>query len=158
MKVLLYIVAISIFILDQLIKWLIRANLANGQAVPLIPGVLELLHIQNPGGAFSILENQTWLFILVAILVIVAVIVIDRRYSKSTLTAIGLGLLLGGAIGNMTDRMISHTVTDYMYISIIHFPIFNLADASIDVGVALLLISSFRGDAQKSKEKEEKQS
>lgn len=127
-------------------------NIPNGQSVPVIPGVLELLHIQNPGGAFSILPNQTWLFILVAIIVIGAVIFIERRYPRSLLTTIGLGLLLGGAVGNLTDRIVTHTVTDYVYFSIIHFPIFNLADASIDVGVLLLLLSSFFSSVVKTDE------
>lgn len=148
----LYLVAIIICALDQLLKWLIRAKLADGQGVTVIPGVLQIYHIQNTGGAFSILPNQIWLFVLVALVVIVAVIVISRKIHANTLTKIGLGLLLGGAIGNMTDRVLIHSVTDYVYFSIIHFPIFNLADASIDVGVLLLLIQSFRSSSRNGNE------
>ncbi|EPZ51530.1 MULTISPECIES: signal peptidase II [Alicyclobacillus] len=140
----LYLVAALIYVLDQLIKWLIRANLPIGHSVTVIPGVVEFLHIQNNGGAFSIFPNQIWLFVLVAVVVTVAVIVIDRKYRPGLLVQTGLGLLLGGAVGNMTDRVVQHSVTDYVYFSIIHFAIFNLADAAIDVGVLLLLINSFR--------------
>jgi signal peptidase II len=139
----LYVVAALIYVLDQLFKWLIRANLPENQGISVIPHVLAIYHIQNPGGAFSILPNQTWLFVLVALVVVVAVVVVHRRIRPNLVTQIGLGLLLGGAIGNMTDRIVQHTVTDYVSVYIINFPIFNLADAAIDVGVILLLISSF---------------
>ncbi|MFB5191579.1 signal peptidase II [Alicyclobacillus fastidiosus] len=140
----LYIVAAVIYVLDQLVKWLIRANLPVFHEVTIIPGVVEFLHIQNTGGAFSIFPNQIWLFVLVAVVVVVAVVFIERKYRPSILAQVGLGLLLGGAVGNMTDRIIQHSVTDYVYFSIVHFAIFNLADAAIDVGVLLLLINSFR--------------
>ncbi|GMA61814.1 signal peptidase II [Alicyclobacillus fastidiosus] len=140
----LYIVAALIYVLDQLVKWLIRANLPVFHAVTIIPDVVEFLHIQNTGGAFSIFPNQIWLFVLVAVFVVVAVVVIERKYRPGKLAQVGLGLLLGGAVGNMTDRIIHHSVTDYVYFSIVHFAIFNLADAAIDVGVLLLLINSFR--------------
>lgn len=140
----LYIVAAVIYVLDQLAKWLIRANLPVFHEVTIIPGVVEFLHIQNTGGAFSIFPNQIWLFVLVAVVVVVAVVFIERKYRPSILAQVGLGLLLGGAVGNMTDRIIQHSVTDYVYFSIVHFAIFNLADAAIDVGVLLLLINSFR--------------
>lgn len=158
MKLLLYIVAAIIYALDQLCKWMIRAHLAVGQGHFIIPNVVEFYHLQNPGGAFSILPNWTWLFVFVAVVVIVAVVFIHRRFRLDRLAQVGLGLLLGGAVGNMTDRVVlpHHTVTDYVYFSIIHFPIFNLADASIDVGVILLLISSFRNNsATKAKDSED---
>lgn len=147
--------AAVIYVLDQLVKWLIRVHLPVEQGAPLIPNVVELYHIQNPGGAFSILPNQTWLFVLVAVIVILAVVFIQRKFHLGRLAQAGLGLLLGGAVGNMTDRIVHHTVTDYVYVSAIHFPIFNLADASIDIGVILLLISSFRNSSASSVEESE---
>lgn len=141
---LVYLVAAVIYLFDQLLKWLVRATIPVGQAVPVIPHVVDFYHLQNPGAAFSIFPNQTWLFVLIALVVIVAVIYVQRRFRPGRLAEVGLGLLLGGALGNMTDRIVNHTVTDYVNFYTIHFAVFNLADASIDIGVILLLIYSFR--------------
>ncbi|WP_076348046.1 signal peptidase II [Alicyclobacillus vulcanalis] len=146
-KWLLYAVGLVVLVADQLIKMWVRAKLAIGSAVVVLPGVVEITHIQNPGAAFSLLPHQVWLFVLVAIVVVAAVVVVNTRFQLSPMAQIGLGLLLGGALGNMVDRVFSptHTVTDYVYFYTIHFPVFNLADASIDVGVLLLILSTFRG-------------
>lgn len=136
-KWLLYVVGLVVLIADQFIKLVVRAKLAIGSAVIVIPGVVEFTHIQNPGAAFSLLSHQVWLFVLVAIAVVAAVVVVNTRFQLSALAQVGLGLLLGGALGNMVDRVFSptHTLTDYVYFYTIHFPVFNLADASIDIGV-----------------------
>ncbi|GLG01089.1 lipoprotein signal peptidase [Alicyclobacillus hesperidum subsp. aegles] len=149
---LLYVVAALTVGFDQLLKWIVRRTLPIGDAVLVIPGVVELTHLQNPGAAFSLFPNQTWLFVLIAAIVVVAVIFVHQRWHLDRLAQVGLGLLLGGALGNMVDRIISptHTVTDYVYFYTIHFPVFNLADASIDFGVLFLLISSFRSGTERS--------
>lgn len=140
-----------------MLKWLIRAALPVGQAAVVIPHVVEFLHLQNPGAAFSIFPNQWWFFVLIAVVVAIVVLYFHHRYRLETLTQVGLGLLLGGALGNMTDRLAlpGHTVTDYVDFYTIHFAIFNLADASIDIGVLLLLISSFRSGSSQASESED---
>ncbi|WAH35515.1 signal peptidase II [Alicyclobacillus dauci] len=159
MNILLYIIALLVYLLDQLVKWLVRANVPEGQTVTVIPNVLNIFHIQNVGGAFSIFPNQTWLFVLVALVVTVAVIVVERRFRPTLMMQFGLGFLLGGAVGNMTDRIITHSVTDFVSIIIgqYHFAIFNLADVAVDVGVLLLLINSFRStkDTETNTKKED---
>jgi signal peptidase II len=141
-----YLLALIIVIVDQGLKWLVRTHLAVGHLIPVLPPVLDLYHIQNPGGAFGILQHFRVLFVLVALLVIAVVIYVDYKYRPSLWTKVGMGLLLGGAIGNFLDRIITGTVTDYMYLAFIHFPIFNLADMSIDAGVIILLIRSIQSD------------
>ncbi|MDP9728411.1 signal peptidase II [Alicyclobacillus tolerans] len=139
----LYGIALLVFALDQLIKWMVRSHMTPGQLVPVLPPWVDLDYIQNPGGAFSILPHHTWLFILVAFVVIAAVIYVDIRYKPSPSIRIALGLVLGGALGNMSDRIFIGKVTDYVYLQFIHFPIFNLADVCIDAGVILLIIRTF---------------
>ncbi|MCY0886951.1 MAG: signal peptidase II [Alicyclobacillaceae bacterium] len=140
----LYVIAFCIYAADQIIKFIVRTHLHQGVLVPVFPPFVDLDYIQNPGGAFSIFPHHTWLFVSVAILVILAVIWVHIRYRPSRFTQVGLGCVLGGALGNMTDRIVIGRVTDYVYLQFIHFPIFNLADVSIDVGVAILIIQTFR--------------
>jgi len=138
----LYIVAIVVYGIDQFFKWVVRTNMSVGHSFPVWPGVLYIDYVRNAGGAFSILEGAQWLFIAVAAVVVFVVIRIDRRYKPGVWTRIGLALVLGGALGNLTDRVLFGTVVDYVYFRIINFPVFNAADVAITIGVPLLLIRS----------------
>lgn len=148
-KYVLYLVAALTILADQLLKWLVRSTLRIGQTVVVIPRVVAFLHLQNPGAAFSMFPHDWWFFVVIALVVALVVIIVHHRYRFDALSQVGLGLLLGGALGNMIDRLVlpGHTVTDYVDFYTIHFAIFNLADASIDIGVLLLLISSFRNSS-----------
>ena len=113
-----------------------------GQSIPLIPDFLSLTYIKNDGGAFGILgDSQTLLLIGSAVAVAVVLsMLFSGEPSKST-TA-GCGLILGGAVGNLLDRVSSGEVTDYVHFSFWY--IFNAADAAIVLGVGLLLLSALR--------------
>jgi signal peptidase II len=148
----LYAIAALVVILDQLLKWTVRSHVALHQGIPVWPPYIYIEYIQNPGGAFSILPNFKFVFWIVALAVIVAVIYVDRRYRPGWWTRIGLALLLGGAIGNLIDRLVLGWVTDYVYLAFINFPVFNLADVCIDAGVIMLLLRSFRSDRPAGKE------
>jgi len=145
-----YGLAIVVVAVDQILKWVVRHHLALSQGVWVWPPVVELYHIQNAGGAFGILPHFRLLFVVVALIVIGAVVYVDYRYRPTMWTRIGLGLLLGGAVGNFCDRIWQGTVTDYVYIAIIHFPIFNLADVCIDAGVIILLLHSLIAERKPS--------
>jgi signal peptidase II len=108
--------------------------------------VVQLRFTTNPGGAFGLFGGAAWLFVLASVVVIVAVVVSSRRL-PSALAAVSLGFVLGGALGNLTDRVIrgpsfSGEVVDFIDFQV--WPVFNLADSAIVVGAALLLFSSFR--------------
>jgi len=123
--------------LDQLTKWLVRANMELGQSIPR-EGIFRLTYTTNTGGAFGILANQAFLLALVAVIGI-AVFLIYLRYIplQSRLLKIGLGLDLGGAIGNLIDRLrFDGRVTDFIDIG--RWPVFNVADMSIVVGTILI--------------------
>lgn len=137
---LVYGIAVIIYALDQWLKWVVRSTLSPGQAIPVWPRVLEIDYIQNPGAAWGIFGHDRWLLVVIALLVVAIVVYIRTRYRLGALTQIGLGLLLGGAIGNLTDRVIFSRVTDYIYVQIINYPVFNLADSAIVVGVILILL------------------
>ena len=146
----LYVIAVIVIALDQLVKWEIVTHLAVNQSVVIIPRMLDLFYIRNHGAAFSMLIDQRVLLIVVSLLVMVAIIYVDRYYAKGKFDMkIALGLLFGGAAGNLIDRVHLGYVIDYVYLQFIHFPVFNLADSAIVISIFYLLIRFFvRKDTQ----------
>jgi signal peptidase II len=132
---------------DQLSKLWIRTNLAIGESLPLI-GRLSLIHIRNTGSAFGLLANQTFLIIVISIAALLFILLFLRYLSPATtLSIVAIGLLMGGALGNLIDRLRFGSVTDFIYFRLwgnFHWPAFNIADASIVVGVCLLIYSFYR--------------
>ncbi len=133
----LFLIALSVIGLDQLTKYLIRANMEMGQSIP-SGGVVGLHYTTNTGGAFGLFANQTFLLSMAAVIGI-AVLVLYLRYlpPRSTLLKMGLGLDLGGAIGNLIDRLRLGAVTDFINFGF--WPVFNLADTAIVVGTFLIV-------------------
>ncbi len=147
LAILLYSTAGLVYAFDRVTKVLAEEHLQGRLPVEIVPGVLELRFTTNPGGAFGLFGGAAWLFVLASVVVIVAVVISSRRL-PSGLGAAALGLVLGGALGNLTDRVIrgpalSGEVVDFIDFQV--WPVFNLADSAIVVGAALLLLSSFRG-------------
>jgi signal peptidase II len=148
----LYGIAALVYAIDRVTKVLVEANLQDRPPVELIPGVLELRFTTNPGGAFGIFGDLSWLFVLISV-VVVGAIVFASRNLPSTISAVGLGLVLGGAIGNLTDRLLrgpglGGEVVDFIDLQV--WPVFNLADTGIVVGAALLLLSGLRRDRREA--------
>lgn len=134
--------AILIPIIDQVTKALVINQLPVYDSIAIIPGVLSLTHVRNPGAAFGILAYQRPLFVAIAVILIVASVIFRRRIEHEPfIVRIGLGLGLGGAIGNLVDRLRTGYVTDFLDMPFI--PIFNVADTAIVIGVTLLLWASF---------------
>lgn len=127
--------------LDQAVKAWVRSALpGDGATLPLWPGVFQITHTQNPGMAFSLLEGAIPLLVGAALLVIGIILIAQIKMGPKMprLLAIGLALPLGGALGNLIDRVWHHSVTDLFDFRLIHFPVFNVADAAITIGVVLL--------------------
>jgi signal peptidase II len=134
---LLLVIALASIGLDQLTKYLVRANMELGQSIP-EKGLFRLTYTTNTGGAFGILANQAFLLALVAVIGI-AVFLVYLRYIplQSTLLKVGLGLDFGGAVGNLIDRLrLEGKVTDFIDIGA--WPVFNVADMSVVVGTILI--------------------
>jgi len=131
---------------DQATKFLIVRNMLPGQDIPVIGGVLHLHYAQNSGAAFSLFQFQgvQWVFITASILASIGIVVFLAR-KKTPIHWFGLlsmGLILGGALGNLIDRLhtVDHTVIDFIYFKLINFAVFNVADSGITVGAILLCI------------------
>jgi signal peptidase II len=141
----LYTLALGIALLDQGTKAWVRGSIPLGESRPLWPGVFHLTHTQNDGMAFSFLRGQTVLLIIAAFIVMSVIVTALVKQGKRTPTLLGLALALplGGAIGNLVDRIKDHYVTDFLDFTLIHFPIFNIADSAITVGICLLAIRNF---------------
>ena len=142
-----------VIVLDQLTKWVAVSELQLYQQVPIIDDLFSFTLAYNTGAAFSFLADasgwQRWLFAVIAVVVSIVLCVWLARLDRSKkLEAIALALILGGAIGNLYDRVIHGKVTDFI---LVHgqqswfFPAFNIADSAITVGAALLLFDMFFG-------------
>lgn len=150
-------VAAITLVLDQTTKMWIRANLPMGDEIAVWPGVVHLSHVLNRGAAWGMLEGQRWLLVAVTIGVLAGAVAMARSVARSgSLAASGLGLIAGGAVGNLIDRVRFGTVTDMIDLDtpfswVRHFPVFNVADSALTVGVCLLLIRAlFAGERRDS--------
>lgn len=135
---------VILVIFDQFTKHLAVSHLAGREARVLIPGVLELRYLENNGAAFSMLQNQQWFFyILTAVFLILAIWLMRKvpRYTAVFNPLLwSLAVLCAGAVGNLIDRIVHRYVVDFIYFSIINFPIFNVADIYVTVSVILLIV------------------
>lgn len=120
--------------------------LPRGADRVLLPGILGLTHARNTGVAFGLLSGQPALNLLAGFLMVLAAAVYLGRQTLSRLEAIGAGLWLGGALGNLLDRLLHGAVTDYLKFLFFHFPVFNLADACITLGALLLVFGLFMSE------------
>ena len=147
MKKRIFIIGSIFLVLDQIIKMIIRSNITLDKEINVIKNFFYITNVKNTGGAFSIFNNSTVILAVVGIIVIVF-LVNYLNYAKTSLFEdICYGLLIGGVIGNLIDRILYSGVTDYLGFIIFNysFPIFNLADIGIVVSIFLLVILEFRG-------------
>ena len=149
---LLYAVAAGVLVLDRLSKAVVEHTLAGRPPVRLIPGVLSLTYTTNSGGAFGLGRSAPWLFAGATVVVTAVIVVFSFRPMRSTVAA-ALGLILGGALGNLADRALNGPgfggpVTDF--IDFLVWPIFNLADSAIVIGALLLSYASLDGSDEEA--------
>lgn len=131
-----FVVALLVVLLDQLSKYLVKGNLPLGDSLAVIPGIFHVTHVENPGAAFGLFRDQRLLLIIISLLAIAFILLFHRlSRSESIWVPLGLGLTLGGAIGNLIDRIVYGKVTDFIDFRI--WPVFNVADTSVVIGVAL---------------------
>jgi len=148
--------AAAVFALDRLTKWMVERLVSFSDTHTVIPGFFDIVHSQNRGVAFGMLNDSTseWrtvgLIALSAIAVIVVSFVLWRARRLDPLPLWGLALILGGAAGNVYDRIVWGQVTDFLefYIGQYHWPTFNVADSAIVIGSGLFLLDSLRTKRQ----------
>jgi signal peptidase II len=149
--VLLAIVALGAYAFDQLTKLAVTSNMTEGETIPVLGQVLQFHYIKNSGAAFSLGEGMTWIFSIVATAVAVFIVVFARRIRSFAWAAL-FGMLLGGNLGNLTDRLFREPsfgqghVIDFLQIW--GFPaIFNIADVAIVASMGLFILLTLRGVA-----------
>ncbi|MDW0115800.1 signal peptidase II [Sporosarcina thermotolerans] len=152
-----YGIAIILILLDQLTKWLVVQNMNLGERIPIMDPYLALLSHRNKGAAWGMLEGQMWLFYVVTVIVVGGIIYFFHKESKGQpLLSTSLMFLLGGALGNFIDRLWRKEVVDFVDVIIpivnYDFPIFNVADAALTIGVVLMIIHVIL-DEKKNKKK-----
>lgn len=131
----------ALVVVDQLVKYWAVTSLAALGSIPLIPGVFQFTYVENRGAAFSMLENHQWLFVAFAVVVVVLIAAaLQKNYVQTLFGKIALLLICAGAVGNMIDRVVRHFVVDMLHFSLINFPVFNVADIYVCVGVAAFCI------------------
>ena len=143
-----YLISLVIVLLDQFAKLLVVRSMRLGQNIPIVPSFFDLTFVLNPGAAFSLFATMPeWVrnpfFILISVAAAVLIVAYRSRYVRENrLASVSLALILGGAIGNLIDRLRYGVVVDFLdaHIYQYHWPIFNVADSAISVGVTLLLL------------------
>jgi signal peptidase II len=139
-------IAGAVVVVDQLTKAWIRSILAPGEVMPVLGDWIRLVHAQNNGGIFGLLRGQALPFAVVSLGVIALIVAYHGRSGRSPFLTVALALLLGGAIGNLLDRLLYGSVVDFVDAGIgsIRWYTFNVADASISLAIVLLLALSIR--------------
>ncbi|HEY5042763.1 MAG TPA: signal peptidase II [Verrucomicrobiae bacterium] len=152
------IAALAVFILalDQFTKWLVLKTIPEYQERVVIPGFFDLVHRDNTGAAWSLFTGNNAVLAAVALVALVALYFSRHHFSANTLTGqIAFGLIFGGIIGNLTDRLLPgrHAVVDFLYFFLqrrggddLGFPAFNVADSAICTGVALIFLINWKNE------------
>jgi signal peptidase II len=142
-----FLIALFILVLDRATKRTIAHRLSLHDSIPVIPGFFRIIRTENPGAAFGMFADSPspWKAALLIAFSVVALLVVSALLWKNsqhlTTTGIGLSLILGGAVGNLWDRVVSHRVVDFLlfYVGPHQWPAFNVADSAIVVGAVLLV-------------------
>lgn len=127
--------AVALVALDQWVKWWVMANISVGESLPFIPHILGLNHVHNTGGAWSMLNQHTWLLSVVSsVVILIILLVLVRRLVRNPFGVISLIMVLAGAVGNLIDRIRLGYVVDMFQTLFMNFPIFNVADICVVCG------------------------
>ena len=129
---------------DQLVKHWVSATIALNSSQPVVPNLLAITNLRNDGAAWSILEGQQWFFTVVTLIALAVLAYLFYRWRRQPRLLWPLTLILAGAIGNFIDRLQTGYVVDMIELLFINFPVFNVADVCLTVGVAWLLVIFIR--------------
>src|SRR6201987_4594035 len=142
-----FLIAFLVVVIDRLTKWAVARNISLHDGIQIIPGFFRLTHVENRGAAFGLFADSPaqWKIAMLVLFSIVALVIVLallwRNSHAMTTTGIGLALILGGAAGNLWDRLVSGRVVDFLlfYVGQYQWPAFNIADSAIVVGAGLLV-------------------
>ncbi len=141
-------IAVAVLVVDRITKWMIATKLTMHDSIQVIPDFFRITHVENTGAAFGLFADSPsqWKIALLVLFSVVALVIVSallwRNSHGMTSTGIGLSLILGGALGNLWDRLVHGRVVDFLlfYIGQYQWPAFNAADSAIVVGAGLLVI------------------
>ena len=140
-----YLICLIIVAADQLIKLVINNKFICGQSLPVIKNIFHLTYVKNTGAAFGIFQNQNMFFIISTLVIIVIMLIyINKINKKSIWFKLAAGLILGGAVANLIDRIRVGCVIDYLDFRI--WPVFNLADSSVVIGAGIIVLLFLQGE------------
>jgi len=132
-------IALIVLIIDQISKYLVRHSMQLGSSIQLFP-FFQFHHLYNTGAGFSILQGSNFLLIWLGIIVLGIILYFSDTYKKREV--LWMGIVVGGILGNISDRIIFGGVTDFIAVSI--WPVFNLADSAISIGIIVYIIENLR--------------
>jgi len=147
--------SLALTALDQLVKFLVRAQIPLGESVPFLPSLMNLTYVQNTGAAFSLFAGHTWILTLISLAVslFLAALLLRRRFFRRPFGRIALAVVLAGAVGNLIDRVCFGFVTDMFQTTFIRFAVFNVADICVVLGgIALCIYLCFFYEKLEGKE------
>lgn len=134
-------IAAILIVIDQAVKFLVRANIPLGESTPFIPHILSLTYVENTGAAFSILREHTWLLAVVSAAVVVAIgHLVVKKFITGRWGLTAAALVMAGGVGNLIDRTVLGSVTDMFQTEFMDFAVFNVADCCITIGVVMLAV------------------
>lgn len=145
-----WLTAAGVLVFDRLSKIWIMDHIQSGDNWVLINGILNITYLHNRGAAFGIMQGKAWLFLILAAIVIAAAIYYNSKYHPQRWLQYALALVVGGALGNLIDRLLYRSVVDF--ISIGWFPVFNVADIAITCGGALFMLYVLKTDFNETAE------
>jgi len=142
-----FLIAFVVVCLDRLAKWAVERNISLHDGIQVIPGFFRITHVENRGAAFGLFADSPseWKIAMLVLFSLVALVIVSALLWKNshsmTTTGVGLALILGGALGNLWDRLLSGRVVDFLlfYVGQYQWPAFNVADSAIVVGAGLLV-------------------
>ncbi|OFI47734.1 signal peptidase II [Floricoccus penangensis] len=153
-KILVLLIIILGVAADQFVKFWTVKNIPLGDSIPFIKNILSLTHLQNTGAAWSMFEGKQWFFtIITAIALVVGTYYLVKNINKNNGISYSIALIIAGTLGNFIDRVRLGYVVDMFQLDFINFPIFNVADSFLTVGLILIYICIFREDSKKGKSK-----
>lgn len=153
-----YLLALIVILIDQFTKWTIVKVMDVGQSLEIIPNIFYITSHRNTGAAWGILAGRMGFFYIITILFVVGIVFYIQKYGiPDRLTGIGMGLILGGALGNFIDRFFRKEVVDFfhVYIGDYSFPVFNIADMALCIGVGFIILQTLIEVFQEKKMKEQ---
>lgn len=136
----------AVVLLDQLVKLLVVNSIPLDHSVQFIPSILSIAHIRNYGAAWNIFTGQKWFLFLITLVALGILGYLFLKLRKNWIYALGISLMIGGTLGNFVDRIRIGYVVDMLQLDFINFPIFNVADSALSVGVVIIIIGMLRDE------------